>query len=295
MYLKYSYIQAMPHPLVSKLQISLPNPKNPRNIVITGSSKGIGKAIAKKCFLDGHNVIICSRNKENTLSTYHEFMELAEKDENCGFVYPLNVDVTNYKDCQTLIKQSIQKLGSIDIWINNSGVSYKKLLIDTSKDEIDSIIDTNLKGTIYCSRLIIPVMLEQKSKSILINLEGAGSNSLPTPNYSIYGSTKSAVTQFTKTLSQEYAKSDIRFCTISPGMVITDLLLSNCTDSMKVAFNIFGEKPDTVAKYVVNEMYKIRHNSNIRYLTVNRIILMLFLYPCIRNRHFNNKGEQRHP
>lgn len=279
------------HPLVSKLQILLPKPKKPKNIVITGSSKGIGKAIAKKCFLDGHNVIICSRSKENTLATYHEFMELAENDDKCGFVYPFNADVTNYNDCQTLIKQSINKLGYIDIWINNSGISYKKRLIDTSKNEIDSIIDTNLKGTIYCSKLIIPVMLEQKSKSILINLEGAGSNSLPTPDYSIYGSTKSAVTQFTKTLSHEYAKSDIRFCTISPGMVITDLLLSNCTDSMKIAFNIFGEKPDTVANYIVNEMYKIKKNISIRYLTYNRMIIMLFLYILKRNRHFNRKGE----
>ena len=71
-----------------------------KNIVITGSSKGIGKAIAKKCFIDGHNVIISSRNKENTLSTYQEFMELSKDNDDCGFVYPFNADVTVYKDCK---------------------------------------------------------------------------------------------------------------------------------------------------------------------------------------------------
>lgn len=275
-------------PAILNLINSSPIPK--KNIVITGSSKGIGKAIAKKCFLDGHNVIICSRQKKHTLSTYNEFMELAETTDKCGSVYPLNVDVTDFHDCQKLVKDSIKKLGTIDIWINNSGVSVKKKLINSSKREIDSIVDTNLKGTIYCSKLVIPVMLAQKHKGILINLEGAGSNSLPTPDYTIYGSTKSAVTQFTKSLVHEYSKSGIRFCTVSPGMVITDLLLSNCTPQMKTAFNIFGETPDVVADYVVQRIYMVRSNCNIRYLTLGRMCLLLLAFALKRYRHFDKKG-----
>ena len=263
-----------------------------KNIVITGSSKGIGKAIAKKCFIDGHNVIISSRNKENTLSAYQEFMELSKDNDNCGFVYPFNADVTVYKDCEKLIEQCMNKLGHIDIWINNSGVSTKNELINLSNNNIDSIIDTNLKGTIYCCNLLIPIMMAQDRQGIIINFEGAGSNSLPTPEYSVYGATKSAITQFTKTLSLEYSKSNIHFCTISPGMVVTELLLSNCTDKMKTIFNIFAEKPEKVAKYLVAEIYKIRSNTHIRYLTFNRICLLLISYLISsKYKHFNKKGE----
>lgn len=269
---------------------SLTNEK--KNIVITGSSKGIGKAIAKKCFIDGHNVIISSRNKENTLSAYQEFMELSKDNDNCGFVYPFNADVTIYKDCKELIEQCINKLGHIDIWINNSGVSTKNELINFSKNDIDSIIDTNLKGTVYCCNLVIPIMMSQEKQGIIINFEGAGSNSFPTPHYSIYGATKCAITQFTKTLSVEYSKSNIYFCTISPGMVVTELLLSNCTEKMKTIINIFAETPEKVAKYLVNEIYKIKSNKHIRYLTFNRMCLLLITYLLVtKNRHFDKKGE----
>lgn len=266
-------------------------PKKTRNVVITGSSKGLGKALAKKFFIDGNNVIINSRSKSNTLSTYFEFKQLSDSNPNCGEVYPINADIRSYEDCERLINWSVEKLGHIDIWINNSGVSTKNKLINLEQTEIDSIIDTNLKGTIYCCNLLIPILTEQQHKSIIINVEGAGSNLFATPDYSVYGCTKSGITQFTRTLKKEYANSNILFCTLSPGMVITDLLLSNCTTEMKTAFNIFGEKPETVAEFSINEIYNLKTNKNVRYLTIQRILILMCVYMFKRHRHFDKNGK----
>ena len=259
-----------------------------RNIVITGSTKGLGKAIAKKMFLDGNNVVINSRSKTNTLSTYREFLELSKLNPDCGVAYPISADVTSYDECERLMNTSLSNLGNIDIWINNAGVSTRENLINLKGEDIDSIIDTNLKGTLYCCNLLIPRMREN---GIIINIEGAGSNMFATPGYSVYGSTKAGVTQFTKTLSNEYADKNICFCTLSPGMVITDLLLSNCTNNMKKAFNIFAETPEHIAEFSVNEIYKIKSNTSIQYLTITRIITLLILHVFRRHRVFDKDGN----
>ena len=261
-----------------------------KNVVITGSTKGLGKAIAKKFFLDGNNVVINSRSKANTLSTYQEFLKLSKYNPDCGVVYPIYADITSYEDCERLINMSLLKLGDIDIWINNAGVSTKEKLIQLEKKDIDAIVNTNLKGTMYCCNLLVPLLSEN---NIIINVEGAGSNTFPTPDYSVYGSTKAGVTQFTKTLTKEYADTNIIFCTISPGMVITDLLLSNCTDDMKKAFNIFAETPEKIAEFLVNRIYKIKSNTSIRYLTVTRIFVLSTLYMFKRYRNFDKNGNLR--
>ena len=207
-------------------------------------------------------------------------------DPDSGTVYPINADVTSYDGCKALIDSSMNRLGSIDVWINNAGVSVRNKLVDLEKNEIDSIIDTNLRATVYCCNLLIPVL---DDTGIIINVEGAGSNGFETPDYGVYGATKSGVTQFTKTLQKENPSPII--CTLSPGIVITDLLLSNCTRQMKTAFNIFGEKPDVVAEFLTNEIYKIKSNTSIRYLTLARMVFLMLVYVFDRHRHFDKNGK----
>ena len=260
-----------------------------KNIVITGSTRGIGKEIAKKLLTQGHNVVITSSNPNNVYSTYREF----KKDDSIeGKCFPVIADISSFDDCNKLLNKSLNLLDNhIDIWINNAGVCFKNNLINLNDNEISTIVNTNLLGTIFCCRVIIPHMLQQKN-GILINFEGAGSNGFSTPDFSVYGSTKCAITQFTRSISKEYSDSNIKFCTISPGMVITELLLHNADVKSKQIFNIFCESTDHIANYLVTKINKIKHNEHIRYLTINRIFLLFLISFVRKNRFFDKNGNK---
>jgi len=260
-----------------------------KNIVITGSTQGIGKEIAKKFLSQGHNVIITSSNPSNVYSTYRELRKENVYDGKC---YPIIADISCFEQCSRLLSKSIHLLGEIDIWINNAGVSYRNELIDLSHTKITKIVQTNLLGTIFCCKVVIPQMLKQKS-GIVINFEGAGSNGFGTPLYSVYGSTKCGISQFTRSLQKEYSDSNIHLCTISPGMVITELLLKNADDESKKVFNIFCENAEYIADYLVAEIHKIDHNKSIRYLTLNRIFILLFMSMFRKNRFFDSVGNRK--
>lgn len=268
-----------------------------KNVVITGSTKGIGKSIAKKMYLEGHNVVISSSNRSNVQTTYREFMDMTRDNSTSGApstvhnrCYPVVADVSNDKDCLYLLQQAVIRMGSVDIWINNAGVSTKNKLDDLTNEDIRRIVDVNLVGTMFCCRHVIPHMIRQQS-GIVINFEGAGSNGFATPDYSVYGASKSAIRQFTKSIAIEHRDNNIHFCTISPGMVLTDLILSNADDRMKHAFNIFCEHSDFVANYLVHEIYSIKKNTHIEYLTLNRILVMLMLSVFRKNRFFDKNGD----
>lgn len=260
-----------------------------KNIVITGSTRGIGKEVAKKFLLQGHNVIITSSNPSNVYSTYREFKKDSIYNGKC---YPIVADISSFEECSQLLYKSINLLGEIDIWINNAGVSYRNELIELTDTKITKIVKTNLLGTIFCCKVIIPQMLKQKS-GIVINFEGAGSNGFGTPLYSVYGSTKCGISQFTRSLQKEYSHSNIHLCTISPGMVITELLLKNTDIQSKKIFNIFCENAEHIADYLVTEIHKINYSKSIRYLTLNRMFILLFMSLFRKNRFFDSVGNRK--
>ena len=212
--------------------------------------------------------------------------------DNIGKVIPFVADVSNPKDCKELVEFSNDVFDTIDIWINNAGTNAFKISKFHQFDEVDceAIVNTNLLGTMYCCKYIIPIFEKQKT-GILINLEGAGSNGWATPNYSIYGATKSAITQFTRSLSIEYSKSDFHICTISPGMVLTDLLLKNTDVKTKQLLNIFSEESDYIAIFLIKRINQINSSCHIHYLTIQRIIWLLILFQFRKYRHFDHEGN----
>lgn len=267
--------------------------RNQKNVVITGSSSGIGKALAKQFINQGDNVIITSRNKENVFNTCLDIsLSNYENKDNTGKVIPFVADVSNYNDCKKLVEFSNGVFDTIDIWINNAGTNAYKISEFHEFDEVDceSIVNTNLLGTIFCCKYIIPIFEKQKT-GILINIEGAGSNGWATPNYSIYGATKSAITQFTKSLIFEYSKSDFHICTISPGMVLTDLLTKNTDVKTKQLLNIFSEESDYIGIFLIKRINKINSSCHIHYLTIQRIIWLLILFQFRKYRHFDHEGN----
>ncbi|KAJ7973867.1 Chlorophyll(Ide) b reductase [Quillaja saponaria] len=244
----------------------------PRNIVITGSTRGLGKALAREFLLSGDRVVVTSRSPESVDATVRELEEnLKEK-------------VANF---------AVNELGSIDIWINNAGTNKGfRPLLQFSDEDIKQIVSTNLVGSIICTREAMSVMRNQAKGGHIFNMDGAGSGGSSTPLTAVYGSTKCGLRQFHGSLLKECKRSKVGVHTASPGMVLTDLLLSGSTVKNKQMFNIICELPETVARSLVPRMRVVKGTGKaINYLTPPRILLALVTAWLRRGRWFDDQGR----
>jgi chlorophyll(ide) b reductase len=239
-----------------------------KTIVITGSTRGFGRELAEEFLIRGNRVVICSKNKENVHHTEVELKKIYDKN-----VHVLVADVSNYDDCVQMTDSTIKEYGGIDILINNAGTNaYKRQkFLEFQHDEIESIVNTNLLGTLNCCHAIMPYMLENDN-GVIINVEGAGSENNETEGYAAYGATKSGITQFTTTLRKEYENTNVHVCLLSPGMMFTNLLVNETTSDMQFIFDTFGEDPSYVSKILVPKILQINSDRTIRHLTWCKIM-----------------------
>ena len=185
-------------------------------VVITGSTRGIGRAIARACARQGARVIISSRKE----SAVHETCESFQK-ENFK-VSGIKADVTVNTDLVKLLNYAVETFGQIDVWINNAGLSAGMRFFDElSAAEIKEIVDVNITGTMLASRIIIPYFIKQ-GKGILINMGGMGSKGEKSPHLTAYALTKAAIASFTRNLAEEYKGYPVSIHMLIPGMVKTD-------------------------------------------------------------------------
>lgn len=253
-----------------------------KTVVITGSTKGFGKELAKEFLNRGHNVVVCSKSASNV-----EMLALELKHhDNC---LALVADVQDYSSCKELHYQTIKRFDSVDILVNNAATNtnQRQDFLCFDDEEIKMMVDTNLLGTMYCSKVFLPGMLKRKNGTI-INVEGTGSKRFgETKGYSIYASTKSGVTRFTDTLRKEYKNESVHFCTLSPGMMHTDILWTkNASEDMRRAFNMFGEYPEIVARYMVDEILRVNKNSDLEYLTWCKIIEKMIAHALFNKENY---------
>ncbi|MED6210874.1 hypothetical protein PIB30_068267 [Stylosanthes scabra] len=151
----------------------------PYNVLITGSTKGIGYALAKEFLRAGDNVVICSRSYENVETAVNNLKE--EFGEH--HVWGCKCDVRNAEDVKNLVSFSQEKLKYIDIWINNAGsnaYSYKPLA-EASDEDLIEVVTTNTLGLMICCREAIKMMVSQPRGGHIFNIDGAGSDGRPTP------------------------------------------------------------------------------------------------------------------
>jgi len=125
--------------------------------LITGGSKGIGKAICLALAKEGANVVIAARNESEIKGTIDKLKAMGSK------ALAIRTDVRSEEDVRRLISMTIDKCGRLDILINNAGVAYKKRLEETTLEEYDKIMDTNLKGVFLCTKYAIPYIRESKN------------------------------------------------------------------------------------------------------------------------------------
>eukprot|EP00262_Sarcandra_glabra_P000241 TRINITY_DN1030_c0_g1_i4.p1 TRINITY_DN1030_c0_g1~~TRINITY_DN1030_c0_g1_i4.p1 ORF type:complete len:343 (-),score=28.66 TRINITY_DN1030_c0_g1_i4:333-1361(-) len=202
-------------------------------------------------------------------------------------------DVCKPEDVRKLADFAARELGSVDIWINNAGTNkgFRPLLQFTDED-INQIVSTNLVGSLICTREAMRVMRSQVKGGHIFNMDGAGSGGSSTPLTATYGSTKCGLRQLQGSLLTECKRSKVGVHTASPGMVLTDLLLSGSTLKNKQMFNIICELPETVARTLVPRMRVVKGSGkSINYLTPPRILLALVTAWVRRGRWFDDQGR----
>ncbi|KAL1532701.1 putative chlorophyll(ide) b reductase nyc1, chloroplastic [Salvia divinorum] len=276
----------------------------PRNVVITGSTRGLGKALAREFILSGDRVIVTSRSAKSVDKTVKELSEnlkqvvvvtggSSKKHLRHAKVVGIPCDVSNPEDVSKLANFAVNELGSIDIWVNNAGTNKGfRPLLQFSDEDIQQIVSTNLVGSILCTREALRTMSGQRNGGHIFNMDGAGSGGSSTPLTAVYGSTKCGLRQLQSSLLKESKKSKVGVHTASPGMVLTDLLLSGASVKNKQMFNIICELPETVARTLVPRMRVVKGNGKaINYLTPPRILLALVTAWLRRARWFDDQGR----
>jgi NAD(P)-dependent dehydrogenase (short-subunit alcohol dehydrogenase family) len=240
-------------------------------VVITGSTKGIGLGLAAEFLKAGCKVLISGRN-EKLLNIEQKKFQLQYGTERAAAV---PCDVTDFSQIRQLWDRAAEVFGTVDIWINNAGMANPSTAFHTLDDRtIRSVVETNLIGTMYGSKVALEGMTAQNHGAIY-NFEGYGSNGGIMFGLSVYGTTKRGVRYFTRSLMEEQKNSPVLIGTLSPGMVVTDLLLKD-VDSLDARqrqrffkiVNILGDTVETVTPFLVRRMLENKkHGAEIEWLT----------------------------
>lgn len=187
---------------------------NGKVVLITGGTRGIGKGIALEFAKAGAILTLNYRsNHKEAEATLEEIKALG-----C-YVKIFNWDVGSYKDSEENINKIIKEFGKIDVLINNAGISKVSLFMDSSEEDWDNIMNTNLKGIFNCCRQIVPHMVNNQSGSI-INISSMWGN-VGASCEVIYSASKGGINAFTKALAKELGPSGVRVNAISPGVINT--------------------------------------------------------------------------
>ena len=248
-----------------------------KTVVITGSARGLGFEMAKVFRKNNVNVVISDLNMDKLNCAKEELLNIKSN----ALVEVCVCDVTKTNDIKALIAFVKDKFNRIDIWINNAGVNQpEKAIWDLDEDEINLVLDVDLKGTIMCSKLVVSEMIKEHCGAIY-NVEGYGSNDAKMLGLSIYGTSKRAVTYFTEALAKECEEKNTGIIVgkLSPGIMITDFLVNALGDKEKIelsektkkVYNILGDYPDVVAQFLVNKILVNNiNNVKIEWLTTGK-------------------------
>jgi NAD(P)-dependent dehydrogenase (short-subunit alcohol dehydrogenase family) len=184
-------------------------------VIVTGASRGIGRAIALAFAERGCPVTLAARSRT-------ELEEVAEEIEKMGgssLICP--TDVTERDQIQAMVDETVETFGRVDILVNNAGILILKKVIDTSVEDWDRTLDVNLKAVFLAAKAVLPRMIEQEYGQVITVASIAGKRS--GPRHGAYSAAKFGVLGFTEALASEVKEYNIRVNAVNPGMVDTDL------------------------------------------------------------------------
>lgn len=214
--------------------------------IITGASRGIGKAIAQKLSQMGAAVVICSRSLERVSPVADEL-----RSEGAN-VLPLQVDVSNVEDVGSMVKTTLDQLGRVDILVNNAGIVRDGLLVRMKEADWDSVMSINLKGTFNCIKAVARPMMKQRAGRIvnISSIMGLTGNA----GQANYSASKAGIIGLTKSAAKELGGRGINVNAVAPGFIVTQMTEELPEDRKKeildyIPLGIFGV-PENVADLV---------------------------------------------
>lgn len=214
--------------------------------IVTGGSRGIGRAIAKVLASAGCDVVITYK------SSAQQAQELVQEISKNAKAIAIQADSAKFEDAQKVVEETLKNFGKIDILINNAGITKDNLLLRMTEDEWDDVIDTNLKGVFNFTKAAIKHMISQRSGKIINIASVVGL--IGNPGQANYAASKAGIIGFTKALAKEVASRNIQVNVVAPGYVETEMTEKLNEEQKKRLFELIPArriaKPEEIA-YVV--------------------------------------------
>jgi NAD(P)-dependent dehydrogenase (short-subunit alcohol dehydrogenase family) len=218
-----------------------------KTAVVTGGTKGIGRAIAEALAGEGMNVCVGARNLDEVKQTVRELEALGGETGATGAA----CDVRVYEEVEALVAHAVEEFGGVDVLVNNAGIGLFKPVEETSVEEFRAVLETNLFGVFYGCRAVIPE-LKRRGGGYIINISSlAGAN--PHPKMAAYNASKFALNGFSEALMQEVRHERIKVSYVLPGSVNTEFGGGTVSEE-----NAWQLQPEDIARVVVS---LLRHDE----------------------------------
>lgn len=246
-----------------------------QRVVITGSTRGIGRGLAEELLTRECAVMVCGRSEDSVGAAVAEL----SAQFGASRVYGQACDVTNLAQVEALWESAVAQLGGVDVWINNAGLSHPmQMMWEMAPEQVEQVWRANVLGTYYGARVAMCGMLAQ-GYGWIYNMEGFGSTGRLRKGMSAYGTSKAAVSYLTRALAAEAEETPVRVAALSPGMVITDLVLKELEkeperlQQSRRVLNIVADRVEDVTPWLADQVLNNRkHGASIRWLTGSRLL-----------------------
>ncbi len=257
-----------------------------QRIVITGSSRGLGLALAREFLSRGCAVVVSGSTQESTKAA----VAILRKELPSAALHGTACDVTDFDQVEALWKLAHQALGGVDHWINNAGIGQPMRSIWTIEPKVmESVVRTDLLGILYGARVAMRGMIAQGSGAIWF-MEGHGSDGRIMDGLSVYGATKRALRYVAVALAVEAKATGVVIGTLSPGIMITDFTMGQIDQANRAAwertkrvFNILADKPETVAAFLAPRILAPhKSGAHVAWLTGRKILFRFLTAPLLK-------------
>lgn len=233
------------------------NPFRNKVVLITGASSGIGEATAREFAKNGSKVVLAARSE---IRLNEIVKDLKEQGHDAFFV---TTDVSNEEDCRNLVARTIEKYGTINILVNNAGISMRASFLDVDMKVLHRLMDVNFWGTVYCTRYALPYLIREKGSLIGVS-SVAGFHGLP--GRTGYSASKFAMHGFLETIRIENLKKGLHVMIIAPGFTATEIrkhaLTANGGEQGESPRNEKElDTPEYVAKWILKGIKKKKRNK----------------------------------
>ncbi len=263
-----------------------------KNIVITGSTRGIGYGLTEEFLKRGANVTINGRKAEGLGQALKKLNAYKEH------IFGIAGDIAAKDFPEELFNKAKSRFGDVDIWINNAGIVPPYL--PTHKipmDDVNKVFSTNINGLVDATLIVYNKMLVQGHGKIF-NMEGLGSDGRMMEKMTVYGTSKRAVQYFTRSFAKEIDSSIVQINVLSPGMVLTDLLMNSLNagdekeiERRKKVFNLLAERVEVVSEFLCDGILKSKGNyDRIKYLSKTRVIGRMMRNLFVKRDFFSDEN-----